>query len=328
MKKVLISTLGESPPVVTEALDILKNEGKKIDSVVLITTIDSDTQESVDLLTEHLYKQQAGLQVQPVLIKSYYDIDSQGAVLEFMINACGVLRDNIKKGNEVFVSIAGGRKTMSALMTLAVQIYGAKELFHIYVDDPDLEEKSRITKLRYLSESERNRILHPDLNKIRIVRMPFIGLFPWISDIIKTLKGEITSNREIKELLISNKLIENNKPTYLGELFLKILGYVESRPEPCETEPVVKISKNHHEWREREDLANKLRNRFPYICEIWDENWRAGDPKVKLEPPNKLRIYFKCRRGFNLGFLIKTTAKTDGQLKVAENEIREFLENM
>jgi CRISPR-associated Csx14 family protein len=328
MKRVLISTLGESPPVVTEALDILKREGKNIDRVVLITTIDSHTQQSADLLREHIFKQQIAKDVQLVSIQAYSDIDSPEALFEFMVKACGVLRDNIKGGNEVYVSIAGGRKTMSALMTLAVQIYGAKELFHIYIDDPEFEEKSRITKIRHLSEKEQNEILHPDLNKIKIVKinMPFIGLFPWTSDLIKTLKGEPTDKKEIKELLASNKLIENNKRTPLGELFLRILGNVESRPEPCQTEPRILLA-DHHYKREREELANKLKNRFSYICEIRDISWREGEPKVIKDPPDKLKIYIK-QKGFNLGFLIRTTAKTEGQLLVVENEIKEFLESV
>ena len=54
MKRVLISTLGTSPPVVTEALDILKKEGKKVDKVVILTTSDPDTQNASDLLQEHI----------------------------------------------------------------------------------------------------------------------------------------------------------------------------------------------------------------------------------------------------------------------------------
>jgi CRISPR-associated protein Csx14 len=326
MKRVLISTLGESPPVVTEALDILKSEGKKIDQVVLLTTIDSHTEESANLLIKHIFKIYQGTNIYPISIEAYGDIDSEKALLDFMIKACGVLRDNIKRENEVFVSIAGGRKTMSALMMLAVQIYGAKELFHIIVDDPELEERSRITQLRKFSEREQNEILHPDLRKIKIVRMPFIGLFPWIGDIVKILKGGQTDKKEIRELLVSNKLIENNKPTQLGESFLKILEQVESRPEPCDKELIIRLDRSEPKFKkEIQQITRKLKDRFSYMCEIRDIGWREGEPKVKVEPPDKLKIFFKSRKGFNLSLLLTTTAKTSGQLEVAKKEVEEFM---
>lgn len=327
MKRVLVSTLGESPPVVTEALDILKKEGKKIDQVILLTTIDSHTEESANLLIEHIPKIYEGINIYPISIGAYGDIDSEDALLDFMIKACGVLRDKIKWGGEVFVSIAGGRKTMSALMTLAVQIYGAKELFHIFVDDQELEERSSIIRLRNFSESEQNEILHPDLSKIKIVRMPFIGLFPWVGDIVKTLKGEQTGKREIRDLLVSNKLIENNKPTQLGESFLKILESIESRPEPCDKEPIIRLDRSEPKFKkEIQQIAQKLKNRFSYICEIRDTGWREGEPKVKVEPPDKVKIFFKSRKGFNLSLLLTTTAKTSGQLEVAKKEVEEYME--
>lgn len=38
MKRILISTLGESPAVVTEAIDYLKSNGTTPDKVVILTT--------------------------------------------------------------------------------------------------------------------------------------------------------------------------------------------------------------------------------------------------------------------------------------------------
>jgi len=325
MKNVLIATLGESPAVVTEALDVLKNRRIPIHEVVLLTTIDSAAEESLNLLTGHLSA--AGIGVHPVQVEAYKDIDTDEAVMEFMEVACNQLRDMQKRGWNVYVSVAGGRKTMSALMTLAVQIYGAKELFHIIVDDPDLEEKSRIENLMHYSKEEQEELLHPDISKIKFVSMPFIGLFPWISDIVKALKGEATDRKEIKELLSSNGLIEDNKPTSLGKRFLDILGRVESMPDPCPEEPEIKLSRKEPKYKEDiEKMANKIKRRFSFVCEIRDADWRRGEPKVKVEHPDRIKVYFPSGKGYNLSLILRTTAKTRGQLEAAKSEVERFME--
>jgi len=326
MKNVLIGTLGESPAVVTEALDILKNRGITIHEVILLTTIDSAAEESLNLLIEHIPAYYNTKDVVPIQIGAYEDINTEAAVMEFMETACDQLRDMLKRGWNVYVSIAGGRKTMSALMTLAVQIYGAKELFHIIVEDPELEDRSRINELRHYNEEEQKEILHPDIDKITHISMPFIGLFPWITDIVKTLKGESIDRKEIRELLSSNGLIEDNKPTSLGKRFLDILERVESMPDPCSEEPKIKLSEGEPKYKkEIEKMAQRLRWRFSFICEIRDADWKRGEPKVKTERPDKLRIYFPSKRGFNLSLLVTTTARTSGQLETCKREVEKFL---
>jgi CRISPR-associated protein Csx14 len=54
MKKVLLATLGESPAVVTEAIDRLRADGVNVDCVVLLTTKDTYAQDTANLISEHL----------------------------------------------------------------------------------------------------------------------------------------------------------------------------------------------------------------------------------------------------------------------------------
>lgn len=329
VKNVLIGTLGESPAVVTEALDILKNRGITIHEVILLTTIDSAAEDSLNLLIEHVPGYYKIKNVTPIQIGAYDDINNEEAVMEFMETACDQLRDMQKRGWNVYVSIAGGRKTMSALMTLAVQIYGAKELFHIIVEDPELEDRSRIDKLIHYDEEEQKEILHPDIGKIKLISMPFIGLFPWTSDIVKTLKGETIDKKEIKELLSSNGLIEDDKPTSLGKRFLDILERVESMPDPRTEELRIKLNKKEPKYKNKiEEIAQRLGRRFSFICEIRDADWRQGESKVKMERPDKLKIYYPSRRGFNLSLLLTTTARTSGQLEMCKREVEKFLERV
>lgn len=327
MKRILISTLGERPSVVTEALDFLEKEGKKIDEVTILTTIDSSAEESLNFLYEHIPEHYGISKVFAEQTGAYEDIDSQESLMGFMENACKTLRRYQDQNADIYVSIAGGRKTMSALMTLAVQIYGAKELFHIVVTDPDLEKNSNITHLRHLSSEEKNKILHPENDKIKVVRMPFIGLFPWIKDIIKCLKGEKVDKKEILELLISNNLIKDNNLTPVGKTFLHILGRVGSLPPPCRDRKGPKDIK-HHNGKEISEMADRIMERFNYVCEVKSIPWEEGKPKVKIVEQSKegcIEVYFRHRKGFNMGLLLKTTATTQGELETIKKELGQFL---
>jgi len=91
MRRVLISTLGESPGVVTEAIDLLKSNGINLDKVLIISTVDMDAQGSMDLLLEHI-PEYYGIEpenVLPIYINGIYnDIDSTEAVVNFLQRAC------------------------------------------------------------------------------------------------------------------------------------------------------------------------------------------------------------------------------------------------
>jgi len=54
VKKLLLATLGESPAVVTEAIDRLRADGVHVDYVVLLTTNDTYSELAANLLIEHL----------------------------------------------------------------------------------------------------------------------------------------------------------------------------------------------------------------------------------------------------------------------------------
>lgn len=327
-KNVLICTLGETPPVVTEALDLLRAKGVTVNEVILLTTIDSLAQEGVELLRRHINDYYKGpMTFYPVYIESYEDIVNEKAVVEFMIKACGVLKGKIREGANVYVNIAGGRKTMSALMTLAVQFYGAKELFHIIINDKDLEENSYVKRLRHFEKEKMNRIFHPDPSLVIYVRMPFIGLLPWITEILKVLKGGRTEKPEVSAFIKYNNLIENGKLTEMGKLILKILETVESRPTPYFNIPEISIGKHHYK-SELEDVARKIAKKIEYLVRITSTDWREGKEKVIKIPPNKLKIFIDIKKETKLGLLLETTATTEGQLEFAAREVEGILHEL
>jgi len=328
MKKVLLATLGESPAVVTEAIDRLRADGVDIDSVVLLTTKDTYAQDAVSLLSEHLPAHYSGkVALYDVrILDRFYDVDSDEAAVEFMEQACSALRDYRKKGWEVYACIAGGRKAMSALLALAVQFYGARRLFHVLVEDPVLEEEGHILKLKNKSREEQSRALHPPVEQIKLVNLPFIGLFPLLGDIISALKGR-TAPPEVKRLLEQNGLATTAGLTDLGRMVLQVLESVEALPEPRAGECEIHLAqKEPKEAEETRKWAERLANRFSFVERIEDIGWREGQPKVKAEAPNLLVVYLPGRRVRGIGFRLTTTAQTPGQLERARQEVERWME--
>jgi CRISPR-associated protein Csx14 len=328
MKKVLLATLGESPAVVTEAIDRLRADGVHIDHVVILTTKDACA-ESANLLSEHLpaYYDGKVMLLDARILETSYDVDSDTAALEFMNYACAALRDYRRMGWEVYACIAGGRKVMSALLTLAVQFYGARRLFHVLVDNSELEKEGHITKLRNKSREEQTRALHPPVEKIKLVNLPFIGLFPLLGDIIAGLKGSLVRS-EVKGLLEQNGLLAASGPTDLGQMVLQVLESVEALPEPRAGECEIRLaSKEPKEARKTQEWAYRLAaSRFLFVERFEDIGWREGQPKVKAEPLNALVVFSLGWRVRGIGFRLTTTAQTRGQLDRACEEVEHWIE--
>jgi CRISPR-associated protein Csx14 len=328
MKKVLIATLGEAPAVVTEAIDRLQADGVSIDFVVILTTKDTYARSALNLLSEHVPAYYGGkvTLLDARILEAFYDVDSNTAALEFMNHACAALRDYRKKGWEVYACIAGGRKAMSALLTLAVQFYGARRLFHVLVEDPVLEEEGHILKLQNMNPQDQRRVLHPPVEQIKLVNLPFIGLFPLLGDIISGLKGQPVRS-EVKELLEQNGLLDAGTPTPQGQMVLQVLESVETLPERRQGDCQLSLAKKEpREARETEEWANRLANHFPFIERIEDIGWREGQPKVRVEPPNTLVVFLPGRRVRGIGFRLTTTAQTPGQLERARQEIERWID--
>ncbi|MBW2071442.1 MAG: CRISPR-associated protein Csx14 [Deltaproteobacteria bacterium] len=330
-RKLLIATLGTAPAVITEAIDLLTEQNVRPDGVQLLTTMDSDVQESCNLLLEHLPAHDGIAWVDPVPIAAYGDMDTPDAAVEFMQVACRLLKTYRDAGYRLFVSIAGGRKAMSALLALGVQFYGAERLFHVWVP-PWIEAEGEITNLRKWKDfpDKINEALHPSLDveesdRPRIVDLPFIGLFPLLNDIRAALQGEAAPPREIKQLLIANALLTGQgEPTPMGQTVAVILEGVEGLPPARQEECKVSIAKHHFSNR-LERFAWELCGRFPYVTKIRSGEWRSGEGKVKVESPNIIRVFAPLGTDFPLQLILTTTATSEGQLEAARRDVERYL---
>lgn len=329
-KKLLISTLGTSPAVVTEAVDLLKEQGTTLNGVVLLGTADGDVREAIVLLSEHLPNHDSISWVEPVTVQSYWDVADAQAAVSFMQEACRMLKTYRDAGYHLYVSIAGGRKVMSALMTLAVQLYGAERLFHVWVP-PWLEEKGDINHLLRFRDHphELNELLHPSLSASKgdrpcLVDLPFISLLPLLPQLIEALQRK-EAGHEAKKLLRDSGLIEpDGARTPLGQMVLQILEEVESLPLPYAGECKIRLADHHHK-RELLEMAERIRNAFPFLTDISSAAWSEGEDRAECEPPDSLRVYSRLRQGFCVSLRLKTTATTSGQLEAARKAIERYV---
>lgn len=328
--KLLIATLGTAPAVITEAIDLLAEQGVRPDGVILLMTQDTDVRESFNLLAQHLPAHDRIMRIEPVPIRAYTDITTSEAAVEFMQEACRILKTYRDNGDRLFVSIAGGRKVMSALLALAVQFYGAERLFHIWAP-PWLEEEGEIAKLRRLSPEQLAEKLHPSLanmpesDRPRLIDLPFIGLFPLLGDILATLKGQPAPSKETKQILVANGLLTSQgEPTELGKTVAGILENVEGLPPARQDECTVHIGRHHYQDR-LERFAWELSGRFPFITEIHSDEWRQGEEQAKTEPPNVVVVDTELRTDILFRLRLVTTATTPGQLEAARRAVEKYI---
>lgn len=330
-KKLLIATLGTAPAVITEAIDLLAAEEILIDGVKLLRTQDKDVENAFNLLAEHLPLHDKISWIESVPISAYDDVDKPESAVEFTQQACQVLKTYRDAGYELYVSIAGGRKAMSALLALAVQFYGAKRLFHIWAP-PWIEEEGEISKLRDLRDypDRLNEKLHPPLNvpesdHPRLVDLPFIGLFSLLPDVLKGLRGE-NVERQVRDLLVSSGLLTTQyESTPLGESVRRILENVEELPPARQGDCVIHIAAHHHK-KELSEYAQQLSNHFPFISGIRSIEWSQGENQVKAEGNNKLNARVKLKGDVRLGLQLVTTATSQGQLEAARRAVERFIQ--
>ncbi len=329
-KKLLIATLGTSPAVVTEAIDLLDEQGSRPDGVILLMTQDTDVQASYKRLAEHLPQHYRITRIEPVYIAAYTDITTSGSAVESMQEACRILKTYRDNGDRLLVCIAGGRKAMSSLLALAVQFYGAERLFHIWAP-PWIEEEGEISKLRRLLPEQVTERLHPPLKNMsaderpQIVDLPFIGLFPLLGDILAGLKGQTAPSREIKQVLVANGLLTGQgETTALGQAVAGILESVEGLPPARQDECKVHIGQHH--YRDRlERFAWELCGRFPFVTEIRSDEWGQGEEQVKAQSPNEIIVGARLRTDILFRLRLVTTATNPGQLEATRRKIERYI---
>ncbi|MBD3215197.1 MAG: hypothetical protein GF311_21500 [Candidatus Lokiarchaeota archaeon] len=328
---ILFISLGRSPAVVPETLDALMDKGIYIKRTYLITTSDEIiVNKCIPLIQEDFkaHYQSKSMELSPwQACLSNDDIYTEGDNLELMIKVSGIFKK--ESGNNIYISMAGGRKTMSAAMALLAQIYGARAITHVLVPS-EVEKKGNIFQLEKLINKERERILHP--KEKRLIFFPVIGISWMLNDMIKALQGiEIASIRkEVREILIENGLLDNKyKPTPLGEQLFKLLNDIEKYPIPSSKLPDLKFKHDEfpHAPKGFQKFIMKLSN-VPYIEEIRGLEYRnSSETRIN-------EIYsdgsFKCQYSDgDKAYALKviTTAKSRGEVQFIKENLQSYFQN-
>jgi len=332
-KGVLISSLGESPAVVTETVDALEREGVEIGLVVTIGTSDWKVELSEDVLSNE-FKNYYGEQI------SYYpyrtkaqDLIEQADHIEFLREVAFQIRYYRSFAN-VYLSLAGGRKTMSAAMTIAAQIYGARALFHIIPLDKEIEELGNIEKLIKLPSEIQKEILHPPADRIKLVRLPIISLMPLLDDFLRVLKGEGTANQEAIDLLRESGMIDESlQPSPTGKILLEILEDVERLPPPSNLPPERrKVVIHDHGYGGKRDKVEKFAEKlklFPWTIEVktipYKKSTKTGIRSVHDDGRIEVDLNLET---FSAGLEIKTTARNKGETERLAKELKHFVSKL
>ncbi len=203
MKNILVAVVGLSPQVITETLYGIYQSGRKIHKIVIITTNQGKKKifeslvvgkhsffnrflEEYDIPKESILFDHDSIHV----IKDEYgneisDFESEEEN-NFLLKLCLEIAFELTSTDDtaVYFSVAGGRKTMSSCLTLAVQLYGRPQdrLCHVLVS-PEFENcndfyyppKNHTTiKL----EDKNGEIFYKNTKyaKVNLVNIPFISV--------------------------------------------------------------------------------------------------------------------------------------------------------
>lgn len=177
MADVLIATLGESPIVVTAMVKALR-ELKNISIQTLHVLYPGIETECLiglgcDMIEEHLRDvcqvQQWGL--------DFADCYSYETSIKFLRTLKGVLDLCEQAGDTVYLSLAGGRKNMSALLAVISQFYPCiRGLYHL-LDVYEYDERRRnfytLEQLVDMNPDQRAAKLSPLVGNLKLVEIPY-----------------------------------------------------------------------------------------------------------------------------------------------------------
>ena len=174
-KNVLIATLGESPIVVTSMVRAL--QAKKDLTIDQLHVIHPQGEKLIDLgynlLKEHLN----GECIVTRSILPFPDANSRETSIEFLRVLSDSIQTHEDTGDSVYLSLAGGRKNMSALMAVICQFFGCvRGLYHVldkYEDDPTKQNFHSIEALFDFEEDMRGEKLSPPADELILVEIPY-----------------------------------------------------------------------------------------------------------------------------------------------------------
>lgn len=194
MENILISSLGDSPIVVTAMHDLLtRQEDLEINKVVVLHPYGYISL-AFDYIKEAL-NGRCEVISEPL---PFEDANSKEDSFAFLHTLYRLLNDSQKNGDAVYLSLAGGRKNMSALMALLVPLFPCiKGLYHVIDKDENSSHSyhfKSIEEIIDLSDDDRLSYFSFDddqLKRLNLIEIPY-GKQQRVSEELRSLLFTIT----------------------------------------------------------------------------------------------------------------------------------------
>ena len=174
MPNILLATLGESPIVVTAMYQLLtEQEQKHIDKVIVLCPQGELVQYGYELI-EDVLKDRCEIEQEQLPLD---DVNGEAESYTFLRMLYHLLSGLQNEGHVVYLSLAGGRKNMSALMAVLVPLFPCVQgLYHVIDRDEQSHERPTfrsIENLYNVSDSARHRFFSPSLDRLILVDIPY-----------------------------------------------------------------------------------------------------------------------------------------------------------
>ena len=175
MANILMATLGESPVVISAMTSMLEWQcSVKLDEIQIIYPNEPNErwiEIGFEMLKEHLEDRRHEITGIPL---DFDDVRTEKDCFEFLIMVDGYLEGHDRAGNNVYLSIAGGRKHTSALLALMPQFHTCvKGLYHLH-DISAQHLDITIEKLERSTPEFRQAYFQPQSpdRKFRLIKLP------------------------------------------------------------------------------------------------------------------------------------------------------------
>ena len=174
-KNVLIATLGESPIVVTSMVQALQTQKDMM--VDQLHVIHPEGEKLIDLGYEMVEEHFNGKCIVTQSPLPFPDANSRETSIEFLRVLSDSIQTHEAAGDHVYLSLAGGRKNMSALMAGTCQFFECvRGLYHVldkHEDDPIKRNFHSIEALFDFPEDRRAEKLSPPADELTLVEIPY-----------------------------------------------------------------------------------------------------------------------------------------------------------
>jgi hypothetical protein len=183
--KTLVALLGRSPGTVTATFYALQEAGYGVmDRIVSLTTDDRPADHCERLICEEIEnwrnkrEEETGRRpIKPIFEPKRIaarDLEDEASTDEFQTKLDEILYAEIEAGNEVYLGLAGGRKSMAALAAIVAKFINSDRLkmFHLYLTDRELERRGDVNEL-LLDMNLKRRAMHPSPKDYVLVEVSY-----------------------------------------------------------------------------------------------------------------------------------------------------------